>query len=221
MCFREKHLENWSWQHCRLNIFADILVDFDKYWIWDEQACLKKAWKLTRETKLKIDIIYVFLLEKLENWPQKSLKTDLRNQELIRLSVAPVVSSLVSVSRFAQYWRHCIALHCIVWRVKLLLQVSNCAMPFSTLGTLCSLQSWRKGKGSQQTSVWTALFTVSSYSKISNISTSKHFIDGTVGLMYNVHVNILTCNLTYLTKGWICTIFFWHSQLKGPQLSSW
>ena len=26
---------------CQISIFVIILVDFDKYWIWDEQACLK------------------------------------------------------------------------------------------------------------------------------------------------------------------------------------
>ena len=63
-------------------------------------------------------------------------------------------------------------------------------MAFSTFDTLCSLQKKKR----LSTSVWTALSAVSSYSKISNISTSKHFIDGTVGSMYmsTLQLDLLT-----------------------------
>ena len=123
--------------------------------------------------------------EKFENW------------ELIILSVAPVVSSLVSVSRLAQYCRHFKALYCLA-----LCEDSNhcykCQLYNVSFNLgyivqcLYQLTAWRKIKFQWYRELSGQLCvqcqeTRKSACYVSNISTSKLFIDGAVDLMYNVH----------------------------------
>ena len=39
--FPQNHLENLQFEITQTAVVV-ILVEFDKYWIWDEQACLKR-----------------------------------------------------------------------------------------------------------------------------------------------------------------------------------
>ena len=134
-----------------------------------------KAWKLTPK--------------KFENWPEKPradkiISSTSSQQFSVCFKICSILTAL-----------HCIALHCVKSQITATsVQLCNAFFNFGHIVQLTVLKK-RKRLSTIQTSVWTALFTVSSYSKISNISTSKHFIDGTVGLMYMSTYSLATWSI--------------------------